>query len=191
MIASIGGILSEKEEKYVVIEVGGVGYKVYISRETQITLPQLGDAVKLMTVAHYREDSQDLYGFSTRLEKDLFEMLNTVTGIGPKAAMNILGASQPKKLLEAIAHGEEDVLTSVSGIGKKMAAKIIMELKEKVGAITGLEKGGTNIGDYEVLEALRALGYGERQIQEALRSLPDNMARVEDRIRAALRKMAR
>ncbi|MDP3963313.1 MAG: Holliday junction branch migration protein RuvA [bacterium] len=191
MIASINGILAVKKDKYIVIETGGIGYKVFVSGESQLALPKEGVEIKLRTVHHVREDAMELYGFVTETEKNLFELLNTVSGIGPKAAMNILGAASPKKLSEAIAHGDEAILTTVSGIGKKLAGKIIMELKDKMREEIRYEGAGEAAADMEVFEALRALGYGERQIQEALRKLPVETKRVEEKIKIALKMLGR
>src|SRR3989338_6112921 len=189
MIATLQGVLTQKKDKFIVIDVSSMGYKVFISQETQLTLPKEGENVKIWTVLHVREDAMELYGFATETEKNLFELLNTVSGIGPKAAMNILGAASPKKLAEAIAHGDEAILTTVSGIGKKLAAKIIMELKEKIRKEIHYEGKGEAVADMEVFEALRGLGYGERQIQEALRKLPAEAKKVEEKIKAALKML--
>jgi len=191
MIASLEGILSAKKEKFIVVESGSIGYKIFVSHETVIKLPHEGSKVKVWTVLHVREDAMELYGFATENEKELFELLNTVSGIGPKAAINILGATNPQKLQEAIAHGDESILTAVSGIGKKLAAKIIMELKDKVRETIRYEGTESNVGDMEVFEALRSLGYGERQIQEVLRKIPPELNRVEDRIKSALKMLGR
>ena len=187
MIAFLEGKLASKKEKFVITDVAGVGYKVFVSRETHTTLPQEGQNVKIYTILYVREDAMDLYGFSTEVEKNLFELLITISGIGPKAAMNILSASSTQKLQEAIAHGDERILTSVSGIGKKLAAKVIMELKEKMRESIHYIDKGENIGDLEVFEALRSLGYGERQIQGVLRKVPDSVKKVEERIKRALK----
>ena len=191
MIASLEGALAAKKEKFIIVNVGNIGYKVFISGETHLTLPQEGGQVKLHTFLYVRDDALELYGFATEKEQRLFELLNTVPGIGPKAALNVLGALAPQKLLEAIAHGDESMLTAVSGIGRKLAAKIIAELKDKIRDEIRYEGKGTTVGDMEVFEALRALGYGERQIQEALRKLPAEIIKVEERIRAVLKLLGR
>ena len=191
MIASLEGILAVKKEKFIILNVGGIGYKVFVSSETHLTLPQEGEQVKLHTFLYVREDALELYGFATEKEERLFELLKMVPGIGPKAALNVLGALAPQKLQEAIAHGDESMLTAVSGIGRKLAAKIIAELKEKIRDEIGYEGKGATVGDMEVFDALRALGYGERQIQEVLRKLSPETAKVEERIRAALKMLGR
>ena len=192
MIASLEGLVAAKKDAHIIIHTsGGVGYKVHVSSETQRALPPVGGSVKLSTFLYLRQDALELYGFVGEAELELFELLNTVSGIGPKAAMNILGSSAPQKLCQAIASGDEQALTRVSGIGKKMAAKVIMELKDKVREIVGSTGDAEFIRDAEVFEALRALGYGERQIQEALRSMPDDAKRAEDRVRQALKLLGR
>lgn len=191
MIGFLRGKLAAKKDKHIIVDVGGVGYKVFVSHESQLNLPKEGEEVTLWTVLHVREDAMELYGFTTETEKGLFELLNTVSGIGPKAAMNILGAASPRKLQEAVAHGDEAILTTVSGIGKKLAAKIIMELKDKIREEIRYEGKGEAVADMEVFEALRALGYGERQIQEALRKLPKEAVKVEEKIRTALKMLGR
>ncbi|MDO8558488.1 MAG: Holliday junction branch migration protein RuvA [bacterium] len=191
MIASLEGILSSKKEKFVVLDIAGTGYKIFVSNETNLTLPQEGGKVKLHTFLYVREDALELYGFATENEQMLFELLNTVSGIGPRAAMNILGASSPQKLQEAIAHGDEGILTAVSGIGKKLAARVIAELKDKIREVIHYEGGTKNIGDSEVFDALRKFGYGERQIQEVLRKLPADLTKIEERIRSALKMLGK
>ena len=192
MIASIEGVLAVKKDTQVIIHTsGGVGYVVYVSAETQRMLPSVGNSVKLSTFLYLRQDALELYGFLSEQELELFKLLNTVSGIGPKAAMNILGSSTTQKLRQAIAAGDEQALTRVSGIGKKMAAKVIMELKDKVRETVGSTDNAEFVRDAEVFEALRALGYGERQIQEALRSMPDDAKRAEDRVKQALKFLGR
>jgi holliday junction DNA helicase RuvA len=191
MIAYIEGQLETKKEKFVVIAANGIGYKIFASHETLSKLPAEGEKTRLFTVLHVREDAMELYGFADEIEKSMFELLNTISGIGPKMAMNILGASGTKMLAEAIAEGNEDVLTKVSGVGRKTAAKIIMELKDKVREEIKYTGSIANAGDMEVREALVTLGYGERQAHEVLRKLPAELTKVEERIKAALKMLGR
>lgn len=192
MIAFLEGILAAKRDTHVIIHTsGGVGYTVHVSSDAHRTLPTIGSAVKLFTFLYLRQDALELYGFVSEQELELFELLNTVSGIGPKAAMNILGSSVPQKLRQAIASGDESALTRVSGIGKKMAAKVIMELKDTIRETVGSAGDTELIRDAEVFEALRALGYGERQIQETLRNMPDDVKRAEDRVKQALKLLGR
>jgi len=158
MISLVSGTLEVKKEKYVVVNANGVGYKVFVSPETLSKIPKIGGQVKLYTNLHMRQDALELYGFLAEEELQLFETLNGVSGVGPKAAMGVLGVASPRKIKEAIAEGDEAILTRVSGVGRKTASKIILELKEKVREEIRYIGGVQNVADSEVREALGALG---------------------------------
>lgn len=187
MIYLVKGILETKKEKFAVIDAGGIGYKIYVSSATLEQMSSEGSEVKLYTHLHVREDALDLYGFPTQEELDFFELLLTVSGIGPKAALNILNIAPVKNLSSAIARGEVEFLTKISGIGNKIAQKIILELKDKITKLGFQTEENMTSKDHEVIDALVSLGYSQYQARAAVRELPNNITGVEKRIREALK----
>jgi Holliday junction DNA helicase RuvA len=169
------------------VDVNGIGYKVYISASTFKKLPKIREKVKIYTHLHVREDIMDLYGFLDKKDLEFFEMLISISGIGPKGATNILNVASVDTLKKAISNEESSILTKVSGIGKKTAEKIILELKSKVGE----EFIGKGIGEGEALDALMSLGYKLQDSREALKKVPQNIEGVENRVREALKLLGR
>ncbi len=186
MISRITGVVVEKTAKYAVVEVSGIGYKVYSS--TQI----LGELVKeevvqLWTYLAVRENALDLYGFLSKNELEFFELLISISGIGPKGAIGILSVVDVSTLNNAISSGDTSYLTKVSGIGKKSAEKIVLELKDKIG-ILEIDGQDTNLRDEtEAVEALKALGYSHADSREALKQVSKKTVGISDRVREALR----
>ncbi|MCF0122622.1 MAG: Holliday junction branch migration protein RuvA [Ruminiclostridium sp.] len=180
-----------------VIDCGGVGYAC---RTTSYTLSalQMGGEAKLFTHLNVREDAMELYGFSTENERNCFQLLISVSGVGPKAALSILSATTPEGLVTAIVTGNEKALTVAQGIGKKIAQRIILELKDKLakGQLPAEESyGGTGITvipqdkTSEASAALAVLGYGPAEIAAALKGLELESLSLEEIVRQALRKM--
>ncbi len=189
MISSIRGILQKTTTESIVVEVGGVGFKVFVPTSTLSMLGNIGDSVSLVTHLHIREDNLSLYGFATEDELSTFELLINVSGIGPKVGLSILSASSIDSLRLAIATGNVETLKRIPGIGAKTAGRIILDLKGKIDAtsITPREAGSA-IGDADVFGALLNLGYSPAEAQEAIQSLPpDGSSNLEERIVAALR----
>ncbi len=188
MIGFLEGKIELNTDKYVIVNVNGVGYKVFISANTFKTLPEKGEKVKLYTHLHVREDAMELYGFLSLKELEFFELLISISGIGPKGALNILTVASVETLKKAIVNEESSILTKVSGIGKKTAEKIILELKNKVGE----EYLGKEVsGDSEAIDALIGLGYRLREAREALKKVPKEVEGVENRVREALKLLGR
>lgn len=185
MIGHIEGETVAKRSGFAIISTGGVGYKVAATRETLGKLKK-GVRASLWTHLAVREDSLDLYGFEREEELRLFELLLTVPGIGPRSALAILDLAPVETLKNAVATGNAEYLTKVSGVGKKTADKIILELREKVGA-SSPEGTRALSGDEEALEALRALGYSSSEAREALRKVPSAIEGGPARLREALR----
>jgi Holliday junction DNA helicase RuvA len=185
MIGYLEGTVRAVRENHCIVVAGGVGYKVFATKETLAHLEADGQTA-LWTYLAVRESALDLYGFPASEEHTSFELLLLVSGIGPKSALGILDAASSETLRSAIASGNAAYLTSVSGIGKKTAEKIVLELKDKV--ISGL---GTNPampkGDIEALEAMRALGYSADEARAALRNVPNDIEGSSERLREALR----
>lgn len=190
MIASLDGVISQVSTGDVVLEVSGVGYRVYLGPSTLAGLAT-GQRVKLHIYHLVREDTQALYGFRTTEELAFFELLTTVSGVGPKVGLAIVASRPVPDLQLAILQGDDAVLTSVSGVGKRLAGRIVLELKEKVDAAgsTATSDGG---GEAEVVAALEALGYSSREGREAARAavavLPPETS-LEDRVKEALQSL--
>lgn len=170
MIGHLKGTVISQDLKSVILDVSGVGYKVFTNTAS---LPSKKEPpLEMWTYLAVRENALDLYGFATKEELDFFELLITVSGIGPKSAMGILTIASIQNLKHAISTGDTSHLTKVSGVGKKNAEKIVMELKDKLGSFSA-ESGHYSSGDMDALEALKSLGYGEREAREALKKVTD------------------
>ncbi len=188
MIASLNGKLESLGGDGAVINVGGIGFQVYMPTSTLSTLGTIGEEVKLHTYLHLREDNVALYGFTSTDELGLFQNLISVSGLGPKLALAMLSVMNVEKLAMAIATSSVDLLTEIPGIGKKMANRLILELKDKLGAgwITTPAAQMTE-ENAEVLAALTSLGYSVSEATRAVASLPsDAKLSLEDRVRQAL-----
>ena len=197
MIASLDGIVGAVALDSLVVEVGGLGYRVYASPAVLSTATP-GGRLKLFTHHVVREDQQALYGFRTVEELGFFGLLLTVTGVGPKVAMAIVGSRPTPDLQLAIMQQDQAVLVSIPGIGKKLAERVIFELKEKVAAagiaVSGSTFAGAVAAEGEVVGALQALGYSLAEARTASRAAMANAAvgtTLEDRVKAALRVLAR
>jgi Holliday junction DNA helicase RuvA len=195
MIAFVEGRIAVLSHDSVVVEAGGVGYRVFCGPATLSALRE-GESVRLFTHHLVREDQQALYGFRSTEELGFFEMLTTVTGVGPKVALSIVSSRPVTDLQLAILQGDDGVLTAVSGVGKKLAARVILELKEKVsaaGAIAGIG-GMPASAESEVMAALQALGYTASESREAARGAVSALpvgASLEERVKGALRVLRR
>ncbi|MBI5695012.1 MAG: Holliday junction branch migration protein RuvA [Nitrospirae bacterium] len=176
MIALITGSLASKNPGTVVVDVAGVGYEVHIPLSSFYEMPDEGGPVKLHIHTHVREDAITLFGFFTVKEKELFLALMGVSGIGPKLALNIISGLAMDKLVDAIARGDDKMLATVPGVGKKTAARLVLELKEKVAAM-GYEAAsgpcrvgsGVNRQKEEAVSALVNLGYNRSIAEEAVK----------------------
>lgn len=185
MIGRLKGTVSAIRPGYAIVSVGGVGYKVFATRELLLSLTQ-DTETDIWTHLAVRENILDLYGFSNEEELRLFELLLTVSGIGPKSALAILDIASVETLRSAVSAGNASYLTKVSGIGKKTAEKIVLELRDKVG-VSAESSAASLHGDEEALEAMRALGYSQAEARDALRKVPQGIERSNERLREALR----
>lgn len=188
MIGKLSGTISEISDTTLLLDVGGVGYVVFISPETAATLRERDEA-SLWTHLAVRENSLDLYGFLNKSELHLFSLLITVSGVGPKSALAVLSVASVEELKSAVRENNPAYLTQVSGVGKKSAQKIVLELKDKIGDTPDEETGETLKGETEALEALRSLGYSTQESREALRNIPRDITETSERIREALKKL--
>jgi holliday junction DNA helicase RuvA len=199
MIAQIRGHLVQKRPGLAIVEANGIGYQIFVSLTTFYDLPETDESVKLHTHTHVREDVFQLYGFSTLLEKDLFQILIGVSGIGPKLALNILSKICTAKLIQALSTGNVDCLLSVPGIGRKTAERMIIDLQEKARKIESkmavpqtvhLPADGVT---EDVISALVNLGYKKNQAEKAVENaIKENPERkLEKILRMALQTLAK
>ncbi len=198
MIASLNGVIASKLPESLIIEVGGVGYEVFIPLSTYYKLPEIKEAVYLHIHTHVREDALQLYGFLSPLEKELFLLLISVSGVGPKLARNILSGMEIAELLAAIRKGSVEQLRSIPGIGPKVAGRLALELKEKVASLGVanilVETAGEPVCQ-DALSALVNLGYLEREAKRAIDRIrnegPNTPDGVEALIKQALRLLSK
>lgn len=188
MIGSLTGTVREVAPEWLLLDVGGVGYRVAVL-PSLLAGAKVGSHLSLVTHLHVREDDLSLYGFATAGELAFFRMLIAVPGVGPKSAMGVLALTSVDVLVRAVSSGDANVLTKVSGIGRKTAERIIVELKSRLAREHPLlaEKGATPHA--EVVEALVVLGYTLAQAREAVRNLSADVASVEEGVRAALQAL--
>ncbi|MEL3890335.1 Holliday junction branch migration protein RuvA [Ferrovibrio sp. MS7] len=168
MIAKLKGLLDSVGEGALVIDVGGVGYQVFCSARTLRGLPKVGEAVQLHIETHVREDHIHLFGFLSQAERAWFTLLQTVQGVGAKVALGILGSLSPDELTRALASGDKAMLTRCDGVGPKLAARLVTELKDKMG---GLELGAAAAGLPEAAADAPAAGEGQGAVSDALSAL--------------------
>ena len=185
MIYQLTGILDSIEQNSIVVDVQGVGYKVYVPVITMDKLPPVGQKIKIFTYQVVREDALDLYGFLRKEERGLFGMLLSVSGIGPKSALSLLSKIKMEDLVVAIAKGSVDLITMVPGIGLKTAQKLVIELKEKVAKAYAVSAAGSlNLQSDEpvvsdAIAALMTLGYTPKEARDAIMKSGIDMSKVK------------
>ncbi len=192
MIAALRGLMDARLADAVLVDVGGVIYRVNTSATTLDEIGEPGDEVRLRTHLVVREDQLTLYGFSSSDELNLFETLIGVTGVGPKLACAVLSRLKPDALTTAITGENAELLATVPGVGKRTAARLILELRGKLVPVSPVSSTPGSQSDSEVVAALRALGYTAAEAHGAVARLPRDTsdAAVEDRVVAALRDLA-
>jgi len=188
MISCLSGTVRHKGLNALVVDVSGVGYKVLVTTETALEVAP-SSPIFLWTHLVVRETSLELFGFLDKETLDTFELLITISGIGPKSALSILNVATPSMLRQAVASGDTTYLTRVSGIGKKNAEKIVLELKDKL-KITKEDRGVDMRSEGDALEALVSLGYNERDAREALKRVPKETEGASERVKAALKLLS-
>ncbi len=193
MISHLSGTLIFASDRFIVVDVNGVGYKVRVALDTLHALRSVTNKqVSLWTHLVVREDVLDLYGFQNETVLEFFEMLISVSGIGPRSALGVLNVAPVAHLKEAIANGDASALTKVSGIGSKSAQKIILELRDKVGGVDGVTiQAGALREEHDAIEGLVALGYAEREAREVLKGVPLDIKGTSARIKYALKNLAK
>lgn len=190
MIATLNGLITEKVGSTVILECGGIGYGLLVTFEDFGAL-ETGKPAKVYVYENIRETAHDLYGFRSTETKDLFEQLLTVKGIGPKMALAVLSVASLAHVRQAIANGDIKFISQASGVGKKAAERVVVELKDKVGLTAGLDatsflSGPAADPNDEAMQALVALGYSVQDAAEALKKI-DTKLPAADRIKAALK----
>ncbi len=200
MIAFLQGVLTAKHPDRLELDVDGVGYEVFVSQKTLQALPPVGQAVLLKTHLHVREDILQLFGFLKDSEKQAYQLLLSVSGVGPKVAMGLLSTFSPEALYQSIVHNDLDALRSAPGIGQKTAQHMVLELKGKVAKLVGagnlpemegLTAETRNISD--AVQALMALGYSAAESRRAALTAAQSLgekSKVEDILRVSLKSMS-
>jgi Holliday junction DNA helicase RuvA len=192
MISYIEGVVRDIDTKHVcVFTVSGVGYEVQLGKEDVEKITE-GDAIAFFIHTHVREDTFELFGFSNKSDKIMFEQLTSISGIGPRSALSILSLSGSETLYEHVVKNNTAYLTQISGIGKKIAEKIVLELRDKLPKIafnfnTAEGATHTHTENMEVFEALKAMGYSHKEAKDALDTIPKELVTTSDKIKAALR----
>jgi Holliday junction DNA helicase RuvA len=193
MISRITGILIAKNTTYVEIDCGGVGYQIFVSMVTLNKLSEIGDTVELNTILIHREDAMQLYGFYDKMEREVFKLLTTISGIGPKSAIAILSSITVSELQTAVSQGNLHLLQKMPGIGKKTAERLIVELRDKITKleIEGVEWADANSISQEAISALVTLGYNraiaEKSVKKALAVDINKELSLEELIRNSLK----
>ena len=199
LVESISGILMAKSPTNAQVQIGGITYNLNISISTYEKLPELNESVTMLTHLHVKEDVLNLYGFIKHSERSLFLNLNTISGIGPRSAMNILSGTTPNEFKQRIIEGDVKSLTIIPGIGAKTAKRIIVELKEKFSIDNKKDEtlGFSDVEDTTIVKdatnALKSLGYNSKQISNALSELQKESKipeKLEDVIREVLKQMS-
>lgn len=194
MIAYVKGILEMKFDNYIVIDVGGIGYKIYMSEKAIEELGNIGDTVKVHTHYHVREDDISLYGFITNEELKMFELLLGVSGIGAKSALTMLSNITPSSFALAVITNDTSKLVKIPGVGAKSAARIVLELKDKLKTVETIKQEDNTVKQAieddnkitEAISALQVLGYNRKEIEKTLEKVDKDALSLEDIIRKSL-----
>lgn len=189
MIAHLKGKIEYLKNNYAVVDVSGVGYKVYLSAYTFGHIAGKSE-ISLFIHTYVREDTLSLYGFLNMEELEMFELLISISGIGPKAATSILSIATPKTIKTAILNEDPSILTKVSGIGKKTAERVILELQNKVADISTGDKEEATV-DVDAIEALIMMGYTNTEARDALKNIPLDVKDVGQRVKLALKALGK
>ncbi len=191
MIYSLKGTLVARGDHFLVIEAGGVGYKVFSNEGTIAAAPKEGSEARVFCHLHVREDLLDLYGFFDEGALKLFELLISVSGVGPRTALAILDLDTAPNLMVAIIEKRADLLSRAPGIGQKTAGRVVLELQNKITMPRGAERAKTIGLNMEVEEALVGLGYNRLEVRNVIKEVPNEKESLEEKLREALRMLGR
>ena len=186
MIAYLSGKLILKRDKFIILEVNNVGYKVFLSRQTLLRLPEIGENIKVFTYQNVKEEALDLYGFLVYDTLEFFETLMEIRGVGPKSALDISDLGSLDKIKDRILRQDEKIFEGIPGIGSKKAMTIILELTGKI-KVLGQKKGSAD----EAEGALMQLGFSKQQAKDALSHVPGSVKNSEERIKLALKALGK
>lgn len=193
MIAYLKGTILSKKPKYLILITDKIGYQVFVNEKTLVKAKE-GEELELYCYQYVSENAQELYGFMTLPELELFKNLVAISGIGPKSAMNVVNVASVADVMQAILSDDPALLRTVSGIGPKTAERIVMELKSKIDKL-GKEIDISDIKasprDIEVIEALLGLGYSRREVLDATKQIPANITDTSERIKGALKMLGK
>ena len=187
MIAFLSGKIILKKEKFIILEVAGVGYKVFLSRQTLSKLPEIGQDIKVFCFQNVKEEALDLYGFLTYEGLEFFETLMDIRGVGPKSALDISDLGSLDKIKERILQQDEKIFEGIPGIGSKKAMTIILELTGKIKMLGQKTKGSAD----EAENALIQLGFSKQQAKDALSRVPADIKTTESRVKQALKNLGK
>ena len=192
MISYLKGTILNKRKNFIILEVNGIGYQVFLNPTFFVELIT-GQPLEIYTHQHIKEDALDLYGFKNLEELEMFELLLSISGVGPRSALGILAVANPEELKISIGRGDSSLLTKVSGVGKKTAERIVLELRDKISHIEIVPSAGGGSVDVsgDEIDALISLGYSLQQAREAMRAVDPQISNSSERIREALKKMGR
>jgi len=191
MISHLKGTIKYKNEKSVALDVGGVGYEIFICLPALEKI-KIGEEKEFFTHLYIREDAMELYGFETQEEKRFFELLISISGVGPKSALQVLSIAKMIEIKKAILRGDPSLLRKVSGIGQKTAERIVVELKNKLEDLpVGDEKISLAGGETGAFEALESLGYNSNEIRQVLRQLPEDLNDENEIVKQALKVLGK
>jgi holliday junction DNA helicase RuvA len=188
MIGSLKGTIQHKSSNYIILETAGVGYKVFVTPSLMFGL-KTGQSLNLVTMTYVREDQITLYGFEALPELEFFELLLTVSGVGPKSALGIMSLASLDMIKSAIVSEDATVFTKVSGIGRKTAERVIIELKDKLKDQASAAPVAKEHS--EALDALMALGYSQQEARDALKAVPLDVTSLQDKVRVALKALTK
>lgn len=185
MIARLTGSIAEREERSIILDVQGVGYRVKVLTSLREKVKR-GDRVSLRVHHHVTGDTEELFGFATKEDLTFFELLLTVPSVGPRTALNILDVAPPATLSQAVTEGDTTLLTKVSGVGRKTAERILVELKGKIASLPSVYLPGAL--QHEIITALTSIGYAPNHARELVGKLPASISSVEEAVRAVLQE---
>lgn len=186
MISYLKGKIQHKGSNYIEVLVSSIGYTVFIADDF-LKSATIGQEIEIFTFQHVKEDALDLYGFDSRNKLELFEKLISISGIGPKSALGVLSSATVEEIESAIIRGDATILTKVSGIGKKTAERIVLELKNKfTGTTATTDSNHAGSEDADVIDGLVGLGYPIDHVREALRKIDSDITGTEEKIKACL-----
>ncbi len=190
MIYSLSGKLILKNPQFAVIEASGIGFKVITSSKASKNLPKIGSKTKIFCYTNVKQDGIEIFGFLDEKELKIFELINSISGIGPKSAIAILGKLNYEKFLAAVTNKRADLIAEISGIGRKKAERIILELKDKIKASGSMSIEEID-SEKDLKSVLKNLGYKQKEIEEALDNIPQSAKKIEEKLKFSIKFLSK